>query len=158
MAARSRSKQPAAKPRAPRAAPDPTADWREGSERLDALAARTSRALAAGRMAGARKSFAEYRGLLLRHLAHEEDVSFPLAEKVAPAEAGPIKSLRVAHIGIRRDLEQVSTHLDAGHEEAARAVFGAFLESFASHERLEDQLIELLGKYRRGTGSARRSR
>ncbi|HTO09798.1 MAG TPA: hemerythrin domain-containing protein [Myxococcota bacterium] len=149
MAARSRSKQPA---------PDPAADWREGSDRLEALAQDTSRALAAGRLAKARKSFAEYRELLLRHLAHEEDVSFPLAEKVAPAQGGPIKSLRVAHIGIRRDLEQVSTHLEAGHEEAARAVFGAFLESFASHERLEDQLIELLGKTRRGTGSARRSR
>ena len=159
MAARSRSKQPAQKPGAPRAAPpDPTADWREGSDRLDALAAQTSRALAVGQMARARKSFAEYRELLLRHLAHEEDVSFPLAEKVAPAQGGPIKSLRVAHIGIRRDLEQVSTHLEAGHEEAARAVFGAFLESFASHERLEDQLIELLGKSRPGTGSARRSR
>jgi hypothetical protein len=30
--------------------------------------------------------------------------------------------------------------------DAARAVFAAFLESFASHERLEDQLLELLRK------------
>jgi iron-sulfur cluster repair protein YtfE (RIC family) len=156
MAARSRSKQPASKPRAPRAAPDPTSDWREGSDRLDALAGQISKALAAGQMTRARKSFAEYRELLLRHLAHEEDVSFPLAEKVAPAQGGPIKSLRVAHIGIRRDLEQVSTHLEAGHEQAGQAVFGAFLESFAAHERLEDQLIALLGKSR-STGSARRS-
>jgi hypothetical protein len=167
MAVRSRRK-PAARKRATpkqpaperpaRTAADPTADWREGSDRLDALSGETGQALAAGQMARARKSFAEYRRLLLRHLAHEEDVSFPLAEKVAPAQGGPIKSLRVAHIGIRRDLDQVSTHLDAGHEEAARAVFGAFRESFASHERLEDQLIELLGKTRPGTGPARRSR
>jgi iron-sulfur cluster repair protein YtfE (RIC family) len=141
-----------------RRAPDLTADWREGSDQLAVLSEETAKALASRQMTKARKVFGQYRTLLLEHLSHEEDVSFPLAEKVAPAQGGPIKSLRVAHIGIRRDLEQVATHLDAGHEDAARAVFAAFVESFASHERLEDQLIELLGKSRRGTGSGRRSR
>jgi iron-sulfur cluster repair protein YtfE (RIC family) len=131
--------------------------WREGGDKVDALAQRTAKALEDGQIDTARRHFRDYRKLLLTHLAHEEDVSFPMAEKRAPSQGGPIKSLRVAHIGIRRDLEQVGTHLDLGHTDAARAVFGAFLESFAAHERLEDQLIELLRKSPSGTGSSRRS-
>jgi iron-sulfur cluster repair protein YtfE (RIC family) len=151
MAARSR-KKPARK------ALELIETWREGSDQVEQLAKETSQALLAGELERARKHFAEYRKLLLTHLSHEEDVSFPLAEKRAPAQGGPIKSLRVAHIGIRRDLEQVASHLELGHTDAARRVFEAFLESFASHERLEDQLIELLRKSSAGTGSARRSR
>jgi iron-sulfur cluster repair protein YtfE (RIC family) len=150
MAARPR-KKPASK------ALELIATWREGGDQVEALAQQTAKALAEGRIEAARAHFGDYRKLLLTHLEHEEDVSFPMAEKRAPSQGGPIKSLRVAHIGIRRDLEQVGTHLDLGHTKAARAVFGAFLESFAAHERLEDQLIELLRKSPSGTGSARRS-
>jgi hypothetical protein len=71
-------------------------------------------------------------------------VSFPAAELRAPAQGGPIRSLRVAHIGIRNDLERVASHLALGHLGAAREVFRAFLLTFAAHERLEDQLVELL--------------
>ena len=145
-------------PRKPARKPaDPVASWRSPSEQLEVLAGETSQALAGGQLARARKSFGEYKALLEKHLAHEEDVSFPLAEKVAPAQGGPIKSLRVAHIGIRKDLARIGAHLELGHAEAARAVFGAFLESFAAHERLEDQLEALLGKSPAGTGPRRRS-
>jgi iron-sulfur cluster repair protein YtfE (RIC family) len=150
MAARSR-KKPASQ------ALELIESWREGIDQVDTLAKQTARALEQGQLARARESFADYRELVLTHLAHEEDVSFPAAEERAPSQGGPIKSLRVAHIGIRRDLEQVATHLELGHVEAAGAVFAAFLESFAAHERLEDQLIELLRKSRRGTGPSRRS-
>jgi len=141
-----------------RKAPESIESWRQGADQLEALAQGTAKALSEGDLGAAQTHFREYRKLLLSHLAHEEDVSFPMAVKRAPSQGGPIKSLRVAHIGIRRDLEQVASHLDLGHAEAARAVFGAFLESFAAHERLEDQLVELLRKSPAGTGSARRSR
>jgi hemerythrin-like domain-containing protein len=122
------------------------ARWREGSDQLEALAKATSQALDDGSLDRSRRAFADYRELLLGHLSREEDFVFPAAEKRAPAQGGPIKSLRVAHISIRRDLDQVARHLELGHAEATRAVFAAFLESFASHERLEDQLLELLRK------------
>jgi iron-sulfur cluster repair protein YtfE (RIC family) len=156
MAARSRKKATRKAP-ARKAPPQPIASWRENADEVDHLAHLTAKALAAGELEAARRHFAEYHDLLLKHLAHEEDVSFPLAERVAPSAGQPIKSLRVAHIGIRRDLEQVGAHLALGHADAARAVFGAFLESFAAHERLEDQLVELLRKSPAGAGSARRS-
>ena len=132
--------------------------WREGGELVDVLAGKTAKALAEGQLTAAREHFAEYEKLLRTHMAHEEDVSFPLAEKRAPSQGGPIKSLRVAHIGMRRDLEQIGQHLDRGHMDAARALFSALLASFAAHEKLEDQLIELLRNSRSATGSARRSR
>ena len=73
-----------------------------------------SRALVAGDLPQARRSFTEYREQVLAHLAREEDVSFPAAEKRAPAQGGPIRSLRVAHIGIRSDLERVASQLALG--------------------------------------------
>ena len=122
----------------------PIQTWRREGERVDALAQKVGEALEAGDVASASATFAEYRGLLLAHLANEEDVTFPAAERLSPAQGGPIRSLRVAHIGIRADLERVADHLRSGHATAARAVFSAFLETFAAHERLEDELVRLL--------------
>ena len=42
----------------------------------------------------------------------------------------------------------MASHLALGHTGAARAVFSAYLETFAAHERLEDQLIGLLSESR----------
>ncbi|HTO71877.1 MAG TPA: hemerythrin domain-containing protein [Myxococcota bacterium] len=162
MAPRSTKKPPARRParkpaaKKPRAPQGPLESWREGGEQLETLAKDAARALEQGQLARSREAFAEYRELLLRHLVREEDFVFPAAEKRAPAQGGPIKSLRLAHIGMRRDLDQVRAHLELDHVGAARAVFAAFLESFAAHERLEDQLEALLGKSPRSTGPGRR--
>ena len=118
--------------------------WRQGAGSVEALATDVAFALETDDLPRARRSFTEYREQILAHLAREEDVSFPAAELRAPAQGGPIRSLRVAHIGIRHDLERVASHLALGHTGAARAVFAAFLETFGAHERLEDQLVILL--------------
>jgi len=123
---------------------EPIASWRQDAAAVETLAKDVARALEADDLPSARRSFTEYREQILAHLAREEDVSFPAAEQRAPAQGGPIRSLRVAHIGIRQDLERVASQLALGHTGAARAVFAAFLETFAAHERLEDQLVELL--------------
>jgi iron-sulfur cluster repair protein YtfE (RIC family) len=123
---------------------EPIESWRQDAGKVESLAKGVAEALATDDLPRARRSFTEYREQILAHLAREEDVSFPAAERRAPAQGGPIRSLRVAHIGIRNDLERVASHLALGHTGAARAVFGAFLETFAAHERLEDQLLELL--------------
>jgi len=123
---------------------EPIESWREGAGKVETLAKEVAEALETDELPRARRSFTEYREQILAHLAREEDVSFPAAERRAPAQGGPIRSLRVAHIGIRNDLERVASHLALGHTGAARAVFAAFLETFAAHERLEDQLVELL--------------
>lgn len=123
---------------------EPIEAWRQDSAKVELLAQEVARALAADDLPKARRSFTEYREQILAHLAREEDFTFPAAELRAPAQGDPIRSLRVAHIGIRNDLERVASHLALGHLGAAREVFRAFLLSFSAHERLEDQLVELL--------------
>jgi iron-sulfur cluster repair protein YtfE (RIC family) len=123
---------------------EPIASWRQDAAKVESLAKEVALALSTDDLPRARRSFTEYREQVLAHLAREEDYTFPAAEQQAPAQGGPIRSLRVAHIGIRNDLEQVASHLALGHLGAARAVFSAFQDTFAAHERLEDQLVELL--------------
>lgn len=123
---------------------EPIESWRDEARKVEALANSVAEALGTDDLPRARRSFTEYREQLLAHLSWEEDVSFPAAERRSPAQGGPIRSLRVAHIGIRSDLERIASHLALGHTGAARAVFAAFLETFAAHERLEDQLVLLL--------------
>ena len=143
--ARTARAKPRAKParRGARAA-GPIASWRQDAGQIGALAAAVLRACQADDLASARRSFGEYRERILAHLAREEDFAFPEAVRRAPAQGGPIRSLRVAHIGIRGDLERVAAHLALGHLGAAHAVHRAFLETFAAHERLEDQLVALV--------------
>ena len=123
---------------------EPIEAWQKAAAQVELLEKDVSQALEADDLPTARRGFTEYREQILAHLAREEDFTFPAAELRAPAQGGPIRSLRVAHIGIRNDLERVASHLALGHLEAARAVFRAFLLTFAAHERLEDQLVELL--------------
>ena len=125
---------------------EPIESWRQDASVIENLAKDVARALETEDLPLARRRFTEYREQILAHLGREEDVSFPAAELRSPAQGGPIRSLRVAHIGIRSDLERVASHLALGHIGAARAVFTAFLETFRSHERLEDQLIGLLSE------------
>ena len=122
----------------------PIESWRQDVVKVETLAKDVAGALASDDLPRARRSFTEYREQILAHLAREEDYTFPAAELRSPAQGGPIRSLRVAHIGIRNDLERVASQLALGHLGAARAVFSAFLETFGAHERLEDQLVELL--------------
>lgn len=125
---------------------EPLETWRQDASLVETLAKDVRRALETDDLPMARRTFTEYREQILAHLGREEDVSFPAAELRSPAQGGPIRSLRVAHIGIRADLERVASHLALGHTGAARAVFSAYLETFAAHERLEDQLIGLLSE------------
>jgi hypothetical protein len=127
---------------------EPLESWRQDASLVESLAKDVQRAFETGDLPLARRSFTEYREQVLAHLGREEDVSFPAAELRSPAQGGPIRSLRVAHIGIRADLERVASHLALGHMGAAREVFSAYLETFAAHERLEDQLIGLLRESR----------
>ncbi len=90
--------------------------------------------------------FGELDNVIRNHLSVEEDVIFPMAEKTNPEQAQPIRSLRLAHIGILQDLTRIGEQIELSHLDAARATLEAFLDSFGAHERLEDQLIAVLKK------------
>ncbi len=94
----------------------------------------------------ARPIFGELDNVIRNHLSVEEDVIFPMAEKTNPEQAQPIRSLRLAHIGILQDLTRIGEQIELSHLDAARATLEAFLDSFGAHERLVDQLIAVLKK------------
>ena len=89
-------------------------------------------------------AFQELDRAIREHLTVEEEVVFPMAEKSNPEQAQPIRSLRLAHIGIRDDLARIRDQVELSHLDAVRAMIEAFLDSFSAHERLEDQLLAIL--------------
>jgi iron-sulfur cluster repair protein YtfE (RIC family) len=90
------------------------------------------------------EAFDRLKELVSEHLRVEEELVFPLAEKRVPEAAQPIRSMRIAHVGYRQDLALIESQIRRGQLDAAGAVFAAFLESFETHERLEEQFLALL--------------
>ena len=85
---------------------------------------------------------------LLEHLQREEDVYFPAAQQLDPSVAPSLSTIRIAHGGIRADVQEIRERLVAGHLAAARELASAFLDSFTAHEEAEDRLIGALGMQR----------
>ena len=120
--------------------------WRKDPEELQRRMASLTAALEAQDGARARGAFEAVRELILKHLQEEEEQVFPLAEKALPEGSRPIRSLRIAHMSYREDLQQLSDQIQRGHLGAAKILHTSFVESFETHERLEDQLLDLLEK------------
>ncbi|MFQ5513929.1 MAG: hemerythrin domain-containing protein [Myxococcota bacterium] len=121
------------------------AAWRQGHGELSGHIAALGTALDARDGERAREIFSHLRSMILEHLEVEEELAFPLVEKLVAEGAGPVRSLRLAHTSYRRDLSQIALHLMSDHFDAAQALFSAFVDSFETHERLEDRLLEMLG-------------
>ncbi len=117
--------------------------WAERSE-VSGLIRRLIAALESGETDKVGPSFREFESVIRDHLQTEEEVVFPMTEERNPEQAQPIHSLRLAHIGIRGDLERIGEQIGLAHFEASRTMLEAFLDSFSAHERLEDQLLHVL--------------
>lgn len=89
-------------------------------------------------------AFSEFERVVRDHLRIEEEVVFPTALRTHPEQAPSIRSLRIAHIGIRDALDRISEQIELSHSEAVREMLEAFIDSFSAHERLEDQLVGAL--------------
>ena len=120
------------------------AGWWESHEELEQLIRSLLESLEAKDPAGAQASFDPMQEIIAQHLEVEERTIFPRIEHDEMEHAQAIKSLRLAHIEIRSDLRRIGTQLGAGHLDAARSMLTAFLQSFGAHERLEDQLAQVL--------------
>ena len=93
----------------------------------------------------AKRAIDELEDYVLTHLQREEEVYFPAAERLSPDFAYALKSIRLAHLGIREDLRLLRASLERGHLDAARTQLGAFLDSFRAHEQAEDRVVRELG-------------
>ena len=118
--------------------------WRRDHGKLDLQLEAVKTALKAEKREQAARLFNALRATLSEHLRIEEELAFPEVEKRIPDGAEPIRSLRIAHMSYRQDLDEIGRRIEHGHLQAAGAIFGAFIESFTTHERLESQLLDLL--------------
>ncbi|MEE9279587.1 MAG: hemerythrin domain-containing protein [Myxococcota bacterium] len=121
--------------------------WSEHGE-VSGLTRKLISALDSGELELVAPAFRELDGAIREHLTVEEEIVFPMAEKSNPEQAQPIRSLRLAHIGIRDDLARIGEQVELSHLDAVRAMIEAFLDSFSAHERLEDQLLAVLKRAR----------
>ncbi len=118
--------------------------WRRDHGKLELQHEAVKNALAAEEREQSQRLFSALRATLSEHLKIEEELAFPEVEKRIPDGTEPIRSLRIAHVSYRQDLEEIGRQIERGHLQAAGAIFNAFIESFTTHERLESQLLDLL--------------
>lgn len=114
--------------------------WQDHSE-LDYLVAAVATTIAGGSAAAASAALEDFAGALYAHLEVEEDVYFPLIERLAPEHASTIRDARLAHLDLRQRIDALRSHLAQGELEAARDGLRQMLDEFRAHERLEAGLI-----------------
>jgi iron-sulfur cluster repair protein YtfE (RIC family) len=117
---------------------------REGHAKFERTASALGQALAGKDKPEAARLFRVLEELVERHMSSEEEIGFPLAERLAPTQASSIKSLRLAHISMRSDLATVGEQIERGHLNAAHTVLDGLVQSMEAHEALEDKLISAL--------------
>ncbi|MCE2390164.1 MAG: hemerythrin domain-containing protein [Proteobacteria bacterium] len=118
--------------------------WDQDVE-IDGLVRNLVKAVEGGESDAAKRAIDELEDYVLTHLQREEEVYFPAAERLSPDFAYALKSIRLAHLGIREDLRLLRASLERGHLDAARTQLAAFLESFRAHEQAEDRVVRELG-------------
>ncbi len=118
--------------------------WRSEHEELERQMGALESALQMRDGGAAQQAFEVFRASVLEHLRVEEELAFPLAERTLPGGLEPIRSLRLAHKSYREDLTEIGSQIARSHFGAALTTYRAFLDSFRTHERLEDQLLKVL--------------
>jgi iron-sulfur cluster repair protein YtfE (RIC family) len=108
--------------------------------RLDAQLADVKRCLAAGSLREAAERFAAFRSGLERHIDVEEEVLFPVLERVTgTADAGPTHVLRAEHAELRRLMDEIAANLE---RDACRATpLAALTARIYAHNGKEERIL-----------------
>lgn len=117
--------------------------WREHSD-LDRLVSELDEALGCRSPGRASEAFSEFADALRSHFTLEENVYFPLVERLRPETAPMVREARLAHLDLLRELEGLEGHLAAEDIPAARSSLGTLLSRFRHHEKLEGDIIHSL--------------
>lgn len=119
--------------------------WRDHSE-LDRLVACLVDTIDTGSAAAAESALEELASALEGHLSVEEDVYFPLVEKLSSDHREALRDALRAHDRVRSDLDGLRSRLREGELTGARRELIALLNRFRLHEEAEARLItELAG-------------
>lgn len=114
--------------------------WQDHSE-LDRLVDALLAALGSSSAAAARAALEELREAMHAHFSVEEDVYFPLVERLSPRHAPEVRRAATAHDLVRSGLDEIQTRLGSGDLAAARSILLGLLAEFRRHEEREANLI-----------------
>jgi hypothetical protein len=118
--------------------------WQDHSELdyvIDALLTMIDR----GSAAAASNALEDLAGAMEAHLEIEEEVYFPLIERLAPEHASTVGAARRTHLDLREHIASLRDHLAQSELEAARGALTKLLRELRTHEQMEAQLIADLG-------------
>ena len=117
--------------------------WEEHSE-LDHLVGGLEATLQAGSAARASEALEDLAAALTSHLSAEEDVYFPLLERLLPESSAAVRQARVAHRDLLGEFDRIRDQLAASDLISARSTLERLLWRFRDHEQREARLIAQL--------------
>ena len=117
--------------------------WQEHSE-LDRLVTDLQDELGCGNAStsGAGAALERLADALATHLSVEEEVYFPLVERLSGEHAGTTRKARLVHKDLSADLNLIREHIAEQNLDAAGIALATLLERFRSHEQMESRMIE----------------
>lgn len=110
-------------------------------ERLDAILARVRTLAADGSFEEASARFAEFACGLRRHIEVEEEVLFPLFERVTGMAHGPTVVMRHEHVEIRRAMEDISGALARRDADGVGGSIDALEDTLSDHNLKEERVL-----------------
>jgi len=111
-------------------------------ERLDGILGETKRHVGAGSRQEAARRFADFREGLERHIVLEEEVLFPVLEKLTGmTDGGPTAVMRAEHREIRRLLGEVASILEGESEGDTVAPMAALTGILLAHNGKEERIL-----------------
>jgi len=114
--------------------------WAEHAE-LDDLVQLIRMELGRGAVSSAAVSVDRLALTLEQHFATEEDLYFPLVERISPTTARLLEGARAAHRKLRKNAEDLLVLIENADVAAARRALGQLLHHLHEHEGEEVSLI-----------------
>jgi len=110
--------------------------------RLDAVLADMKRTLAAGDALQARARFGAFREGLERHIDAEEQVLFPVFEKLSGATTGgPTAVMRAEHVELKKLMAEVAAALEAVPAGGITTPLAALTARIYAHNGKEERIL-----------------
>jgi hemerythrin-like domain-containing protein len=120
--------------------------WWQDHGDLDYQVGAVVHALTQRGVAAASAAIEDFADALEDHLGVEEEVYFPLIERLAPKHAPAVQRARFAHLELRDGIDKLREQLMRGELEPARRSFTALIAQLRSHEKMEGRVIADLAR------------
>lgn len=119
--------------------------WRDHND-LDYQVGAVVHALTQRGVTAASAAIEDFAAALEDHLGVEEEVYFPLIERLAPEHASAVQRARFSHLELRDGIDELREQLMRGELIPARRSFTALIALLRSHEEREGRIIAVLAR------------